>query len=52
MSGNPYCEMVKCGKAPKEDFPAFLRHTGECRDCQRRIYSQMLVQFNQKLKET
>jgi len=42
-----YCETVKRGRQPAEDFPAFLRHVEECSDCQRRIFSQMVIKFKQ-----
>jgi len=45
---DPYCEMVKQGKADAEDFADFLYHVSSCRDCQRRIASQITVNFKQR----
>ena len=45
---SPHCEKVKRGDESIADFDSFLQHVNDCRDCQRRIASQMVVKFNQK----
>lgn len=44
-----YCEIVKQGRADAEDFGSFLHHVSECRDCQRRISSQIVTNFKQRI---
>jgi hypothetical protein len=46
-----FCENVKAGFAPADEFAAFLAHVSDCKDCQRRIYSRFLVEFNQRQTE-
>lgn len=41
------CEMVKRGGS-EDDFGSFLRHVTDCGDCQRRIASRIVVEFNQR----
>lgn len=45
---DPYCEMVKQGRADAEDFADFLAHVSDCKDCQRRIRSQIITDFKQR----
>lgn len=52
MMLNSYCEKVKYNDIDTiNDFAAFLHHVTDCDDCTRRIYSRIIVEFNQKLKE-
>lgn len=46
-SDNPYCEKVKQGDHTAEDFAAFLHHLDGCKDCLRRIYSQIVIKEKQ-----
>ena len=46
-----HCEMVKQGRADAQDFDDFLKHVNDCNDCQRRIRSQIIVNFNQRKGE-
>lgn len=43
-----YCEIVKQGRADAEDFEDFLKHVSDCKDCQRRIQSQIITNFRQR----
>lgn len=45
---NFYCENVKRGDYTAEDFAAFLHHLDGCKDCTRRIYSRIVIEFKQK----
>ena len=40
-----HCELVKQGRADAQDFDDFLQHIMDCRDCQRRIRSQIITNF-------
>jgi hypothetical protein len=51
MTNNSYCEKVKRGEDAAEDFAAFLHHVEGCSDCLRRITSQFIIKFNQRVKE-
>jgi hypothetical protein len=48
---DPYCEKVKAGDHIVADFAAFLRHLDGCKDCCRRIYSRILIEFKMKEQE-
>lgn len=48
MTDNPYCEKVKQGDNTATDFGAFLHHLDICKDCCRRIYSRIVIEFKQK----
>jgi hypothetical protein len=48
---NPYCEKVKRGDHTAEDFAAFLHHLDDCKDCCRRIYARMIIEFKQRQTE-
>lgn len=45
------CALVKQGQVDYDDFGYFLHHVSECRDCQRRITSQIETQFKQRQTE-
>lgn len=45
---NTHCEMVKKGDVAISDFDSFLAHVNDCRDCQRRISSQIVTKYRQK----
>jgi bacterioferritin-associated ferredoxin len=51
MTDNEHCEMVKQGRADAQDFDDFLAHVNDCKDCQRRIRSQIIVNFRQRQTE-
>lgn len=42
------CDFVKAGTTDAEDFGEFLHHVSECKDCQRRIFSRLIIEFKQK----
>jgi hypothetical protein len=46
-----HCEMVKQGRADAQDFDDFLKHVSDCKDCQRRIGSQIVTNFRQRQME-
>jgi len=43
-----YCEKIKHGDTDAEDFAAFLHHIGSCKDCIRRIFSRIVIEFQQR----
>lgn len=47
MIDNVYCEKIKRGETDAVNFAAFLEHVGSCKDCIRRIYSQLIVKTKQ-----
>jgi hypothetical protein len=47
-----YCEKVKQGENCADDFTAFLRHVEGCKDCIRRISSQIIIKFKQTQMES
>ena len=45
------CEYVKTQTIPEEGFEDFLHHVSDCKDCQRRIAAQIVVDFKQRQME-
>ena len=46
-----HCETVKRGQVADQDFDDFLKHVNDCQACQRRIRSQIVVNFKQRQME-
>lgn len=46
-----FCSLVKRGTIDFVNFEDFLAHVSECNDCQRRIASQIEIDFNQRTME-
>lgn len=42
-----FCDKIKRGETDAADFASFLAHIGSCKDCIRRIYSQLIVKTKQ-----
>jgi len=45
------CDFVKAGTTDAKNFGEFLAHVADCKDCQRRVFSRIIIEFKQKQME-
>ena len=45
------CDFVKAGTTDAKNFGEFLANVADCKDCQRRVFSRIIIEFKQKQME-